>query len=502
MTKVWGVSALGTLALIGGCGEPPSKRAPLQDQALTPDADGWVDGSLTGTTRIQGQWRGWLPLTAPPIPVGVEAGTCPPSAEYGECSFVIEPAADESYSPTAGLGMCASGVISPWIFGSTDAVPFTADGQPGRAGLVFDLNLPARPSAPEAGDLQASAARPYDAQDQGVTGFAFDIDSEPGALLRFRVELTSEGAGTVPNETPAYWQGSAHEDASPVHAGHNEFRWDDVGPSPLYANGLLSIGFVVSGNESQTVNYDFCIDNLTALRSASGASVTPPLAGQPLAADETGWVSRETTGSTQIQGRWYAFSDIETCRSADHADDACSMIVEPDPASPDFAPIPGLGPCTSGVAARVVDGPDDGAVPDHESIWGGGIGLSLNENGDEGARPYDAWSYGVTGFAFDIDSEPPPQSGLRVELVTVETRNAPAWWGGDAVSSSPVHAGHNEFRWNEVGGPRWLLDDNPPADPPDFDPQTLTELQFHVPSNDTRAVTYAFCIKNLTALLD
>lgn len=501
MTDSGTLLALGALTLVGGCGSPPA-GAPLRDQPLDPDAEGWVDRSVTGTTRIQGQWRGWQPFNELPSNVGVEPGTCPPTAEYGDCSIVIEPAADRSYSPTAGLGMCASGVIARWIYRSTDSAPLTGDGQPGRAGIVFDLNLGVRSSASEAGVSPASAAQPYDAEAQGVTGFAFDIDSEPGAELRFRVELASEVPGAVRDESPAYWWGDAQLDASPVHAGHNEFRFDEVGPNPFYANGLLSIGFVVSGNDAQPVNYDFCIDNLTALRSERDAPVTPPPADQPLTADDTGWVSREKTGQTRIQGAWSAFSDSDTCRAA-HADEACSVVLEPDPASLDFAPTPDLGLCTSGVAARVVDGSDSDDEPHHSSIWGAGIRFSLNQGApDSGALSYDALSTGVTGFAFDIDAELDPYSGLRVQLVTEETRIAPAWWGGDAADFSPVHAGHNEFRWNDVGGPRYSLDDAAPEEPPQFDPSALTHLEFLVPSDETHAVSYAFCIKNLTALLD
>jgi hypothetical protein len=123
------------------------------------------------------------------------------------------------------------------------------------------------------------------------------------------------------------------------------------------------------------------------------------------------------------------------------------------------------------------------------------IGFNLNANSDV-AEPYDAQRFGVTGFAFDIDSEPPPGAELRVELPTPDTATAPAFWGGDALERSPVHAGHNEFRFTDVRGPPYL------QNPPPLETRTLTQISFHVQANETRAVSYAFCIKNLTALRD
>jgi hypothetical protein len=104
----------------------------------------------------------------------------------------------------------------------------------------------------------------------------------------------------------------------------------------------------------------------------------------------------------------------------------------------------------------------------------------------------------VAGFAFDIDSEPPPGAEIQVFLTTATmgTQANAASWGGATTSWSPVHAGHNEFTWKDVGGP-WYL-----ANPPPFDESKLIQIGFQLPSNTTHAVSYRFCIKNLTALLD
>ena len=176
---------------------------------------------------------------------------------------------------------------------------------------------------------------------------------------------------------------------------------------------------------------------------------------------------------------------------AGYADTDCSAVREPDPAADNYAPTKDLGMCTSGIVARAVYG-SDGLTP----IWGAEIVFSLNaaDPGGLGADAYDAVRYGVTGFAFDIDSEPSPGAEILVELATPQTVGSQAYWGGRAASWSPVHAGHNEFRWEDVGGPAWAVN------PPRLDRNNLTQIGFHVPSNQTHAVTYSFCINHLTAL--
>ena len=73
--------------------------------------------------------------------------------------------------------------------------------------------------------------------------------------------------------------------------------------------------------------------------------------------------------------------------------------------------------------------------------------------------------HGVTGFAFDIDSEPASGAGLLVTTVgpgESSAESAPIYWGGAHLDASPVHAGHNEFRWSEVGPGSVRRDSNAP----------------------------------------
>ena len=155
----------------------------------------------------------------------------------------------------------------------------------------------------------------------------------------------------------------------------------------------------------------------------------------------------------------------------------------PDSKSKIFAPTEDLGLCAVGVSAKVVLG-SNGSL-DWNHIYGAQVGLLLANGGS-----YDALAHGVTGFSFHIDSE--PSAAIRVELVTDARDNA--FWGGAGAESSPVHAGYNEFRWSEVGGPIYI--DNPPP----FDPHRLRSIQFHVQSDPPVSRAFGFCIRELAAL--
>ena len=157
--------------------------------------------------------------------------------------------------------------------------------------------------------------------------------------------------------------------------------------------------------------------------------------------------------------------------------------------------------CMAGIAARVIDGAD--GQPDYANIYGAAMAFDLDHvpddaalQGPAGRRAYDARANGVTGIAFDIDSEPPPRAGIRVEIMTVTAPGPAPFWGGAALDASPVHAGHNAFRWEAVGGP--LFVDAPPA----FDATEILAVQFHVASDLIAAKSFSFCVNNVVALTD
>ena len=107
-----------------------------------------------------------------------------------------------------------------------------------------------------------------------------------------------------------------------------------------------------------------------ALQLARNA--VPPLqeaAGQLLAPDDNGRVEQSTTGTTGIQGRWFAAADTDDChRRGKHAVRECSLFITPNPQAPAFGPTADLGMCTVGVVAKAVAGSDRTA--DYANIYG------------------------------------------------------------------------------------------------------------------------------------
>jgi hypothetical protein len=212
-------------------------------------------------------------------------------------------------------------------------------------------------------------------------------------------------------------------------------------------------------------------------------------AGQPLTPDSTGWVDVSTTGTTGIQGPWYAVTDSTDCLGNGHPAAACSMLVTPDPAAGAFPPTADLGMCAVGVVAQVIAGPD--GQPDYGHLWGAHIGFNLNDG-----NPYDAPAHGVTGLAFHIDSEPAEGARMQVLLATAATGYDSPLWGGATAETSPVHIGRNEIRWADVGGPTYI------AEPPRFDPAQILSIQFGVKTDELAPKSFAFCISAVTALRD
>jgi hypothetical protein len=220
-----------------------------------------------------------------------------------------------------------------------------------------------------------------------------------------------------------------------------------------------------------------------------------------LAPDTTGWIDA-STNSFGIHGYWYAWTDgvgadgvaaSGGCESAGgFAPAQCSSVTTPVPTPQ--APFPNKGEplCTSGVAARVLNGTN--GLPDYTNIFGGGIGFMLNQvmNGDATTvGSFDAVAAGIKGISFDIDRVPP---ALRVEVTTPATQYMPAYWAGDTSQISPVVAGTNTFRWSNITGPMYL------AAPPPFDPMSIQLVQFHIITNATAATPYSFCISNVKVL--
>jgi hypothetical protein len=230
------------------------------------------------------------------------------------------------------------------------------------------------------------------------------------------------------------------------------------------------------------------------------ADARPPGSVVPLLPDSTGWVDRSATGLTNIQGRWYGFADgfgadgtsaTGACEmTGHHAPADCSYLTTPSPGS---FPNSAGKMCTAGVAARVIN-VVGGTAPDYNSFTGAGIALSFNlaDMTATTQLPYNAIANGVVGIGFDIDAI--PTSGLRIQFPTTNAAN-PAFWDGANNPISPVVAGHNEVRWNNVVGP--FYDFSPPA----FDPTMVVRVEFLVPTSTQTATSFSFCVSNVIALL-
>jgi hypothetical protein len=210
--------------------------------------------------------------------------------------------------------------------------------------------------------------------------------------------------------------------------------------------------------------------------------------GQLLVPDAMGRIDAAASGKTGIRGRWTASTDATDCQRAGHAVQDCSRLLTPSSQADEFAPSDMLAMCVVAVVAKVVLGVD-GAL-DWSNMYGLSVALTLNDG-----APYDAPAHGVTGFAFHIDSEPPPGAGMRVALHSAASKDAP-YWGGAFSESSPLHMGRNEFRFRDVGGPMYVINPVP------VDPTRLLSVAFVVPGDASSAKSIAFCIRDFTALFD
>jgi hypothetical protein len=216
---------------------------------LTPDPTGYVSGNAAG---VVGPWYVFTDGAGPDGLPGdsqcVSVGLFPASA----CSQVFSPTPAAAFRPTAGKGMCTSGIAAQVLSGTAGG---PAPGQPDYGdlfgvGIGLDLDSP------------AGTGLPYDASH--YTGISFDIDVVQEDL---RVEFpTAESGDNAP-----FWNGATYT-SSPITRGTNVVRWADVGgpfyetnPPPFDPTKLLSIRFHVWTLPSSPTPFSFCIDNLTLL---------------------------------------------------------------------------------------------------------------------------------------------------------------------------------------------------------------------------------------------
>jgi len=234
--------------------------------------------------------------------------------------------------------------------------------------------------------------------------------------------------------------------------------------------------------------------------------------GISLAPTSTGFVTGNSAG---IIGPWYAYGDSvgaganTTTTDAANSDcqkkggfppSACSVIDSPTPGQPFMPDTTSGAMCTSGTAALVMNGTSGSA--DYSDLWGAGIALDLNNpGGDAGVKgSWDGSAY--TGFSFDFSGPMIPNKSIRVNFPFVGEHgtDSPYYLGGGltAQTYSLNAAGHVVIHWADIGGPKYLKDQN--IDPPPFDKTQIQSIQFQVTTNATTTTPYSFCVNNLTLL--
>ncbi len=178
-----------------------------------------------------------------------------------------------------------------------------------------------------------------------------------------------------------------------------------------------------------------------------------------------------------ISGGWYSFDD---CSSAMSVGLACTAR-DPSLRGPD-----GLSgwvtqadrACASGTAPRVELGPD--GTPAYSFQWGFGLGLNLNQS-----APWDAASRCIRGFVVEILGSAPAM--LRVNVVTPQTN------GVSHFVETPL-GGNVIVDFATIRQGPWV------ANPTPLDTSMITDLQFHVFTNEQTSVPYHFCVSNIRPL--
>jgi hypothetical protein len=231
--------------------------------------------------------------------------------------------------------------------------------------------------------------------------------------------------------------------------------------------------------------------------SAGGDATDPsPVTLVPLTPRADGSVEGNTVG---IVGSWYAWGDGWSSSGPPGACETlgmfptseCSSIQFPSPQSFPQSP-PGTF-CLTGTAAKVI-----GSPLNYADIYGIGIGLDFNNSGGV-KMPYDATTYHVIGFQFDIAHLPTATGGeVRVELPTPETSaEGFAYWGKALAGPLPNGGQNVQILFSDLGQLFPSMEKPPP-----FNPAHLLSIQFYVPSVETNAIPVRdLCVSNLQAIV-
>ena len=227
-----------------------------------------------------------------------------------------------------------------------------------------------------------------------------------------------------------------------------------------------------------------------------GASIdTTPLPGVNLMPNEEGFMK---TGDNElgIQGAWYSFG----CAGA---------VIEPKEGA--RYDNPGKM-CFKGTAPMVTDKDGDGSL-DYSTIWGAGIGFDLCAQSEEEAGDAGVGDAGAAPIKYPL-SACPYNADLATKLIGVAVRfsgvvNAAElriqFNEGDNVANSyykvaPVDVAAGKVMKVEFEDPLVKTHYNVKLKPGDADANNILAIQFMIPTNNTAAVDWDFCVEAIAAI--
>jgi hypothetical protein len=188
---------------------------------LVPDQTGWVQGT-DNSVGIQGAWYAYDDCTN--SPTNCTKNHQPPSGSF----------------PNTGGKMCTSG--------TTVAVANQADfSTEWGAGIALDLN--------NSGGATGQKM-PYNAQTNGVIGFFMNIT---GTAPGLRINITS-----VPTGDNAHFVNGVVGPNTVQFSDAKQGSWVTT-KMDLDTTQLLAIQFQIPSAMSKTVDFNFCVENLSAL---------------------------------------------------------------------------------------------------------------------------------------------------------------------------------------------------------------------------------------------
>lgn len=222
---------------------------------------------------------------------------------------------------------------------------------------------------------------------------------------------------------------------------------------------------------------------------------TTPLPGVNLMPNEEGFMKTDKN-ELGIQGAWYSFG----CADA---------VIEPKEGA--RYDNPGKM-CFKGSAPMVTDKDGDGSL-DYSTIWGAGIGFDLCAQsaeeagdagvGDGGAEPA---KYPLSACPYNPDLVNKMIGvGVRFSGTVNATELRVQFNEGDSVANSyykvtPAQVASGARLKVEFKDPLVKTHYNTKLKPGGADPNNILAIQFQVPTNNTAAVDWDFCVEEITAL--